>query len=71
MLTIAISIASCDTSFSKLKLILSYLRASMGQERLPASALISNECEEIEILNFHDIIDQFASAKVRTNPFSA
>ena len=43
----------------------------MGQERLPASALISNECEEIEILHFHDIIDQFASAKVRTNPFSA
>src|ERR1700733_13713 len=31
LLTIAVSIASCERSFSKLKLILSYLRASMGQ----------------------------------------
>ena len=30
LLTIAVSIASCERSFSKLKLILSYLRASMG-----------------------------------------
>ncbi|KAH3773132.1 hypothetical protein DPMN_174486 [Dreissena polymorpha] len=34
LLTIAVSIASCERSFSKLKLILSYLRASMGQDRL-------------------------------------
>ena len=34
MRTIAVSIASCERSFSKLKLILSYLRASMGQGRL-------------------------------------
>ncbi|GLV33409.1 hypothetical protein CBL_21208, partial [Carabus blaptoides fortunei] len=33
-LTLAILIASCEGSFSKLKLILSYLRASMGQDRL-------------------------------------
>ena len=34
MLTIAVSIASCERSYSKLKLILSYLRASIGQGRL-------------------------------------
>ncbi|KAJ6668573.1 hypothetical protein lerEdw1_012055 [Lerista edwardsae] len=34
LLTIAVSIASCERSFSKLKLILSCLRASMGQQRL-------------------------------------
>ena len=33
MLTIAVSIASCERSFSKLKLIRSYLRASMVQGR--------------------------------------
>ena len=34
LLTIAVSIAGCERSFSKLKLVLSYLRASMGQARL-------------------------------------
>ena len=43
MLTIAVSIASCERSFSKLKLILSYLRASMGQGRLCDLALLSVE----------------------------
>ena len=32
LLTIAVSIASCERSFSKLKIILSYLRVSMGQD---------------------------------------
>ncbi len=48
MLTIAVSIASCERSFSKLKLILSYLRASMGQGRLCDLALLSVEREETE-----------------------
>ena len=69
MLTIAISISSCERSFSKLKLILSYLRASMGQERLSVLALISTEHEKTEITNFDDIIDQFASAKTRKKTF--
>ena len=37
LLTIPVSIASCERSFSKLKLILSYSRASMGQDRLSGS----------------------------------
>lgn len=40
MLTIAVSIASCERSFSKLKLILNYLTASMGQDRLCDLALL-------------------------------
>ena len=43
MLTISISIASCEHSFSKLKLILSYLRASIGQECLSDPAILSVE----------------------------
>uniref|UniRef100_UPI00358F7EF6 zinc finger MYM-type protein 1-like n=1 Tax=Myxine glutinosa TaxID=7769 RepID=UPI00358F7EF6 len=48
MLTIAVSIASCERSFSKLNLILSYLRASVGQGRLCDLPLLRVEREETE-----------------------
>ena len=48
LLTIPVSIASCERSFSKLKLILSYSRASMGQDRLSDLALLSVERETLE-----------------------
>ena len=65
LLTIAVSIASCERSFSKLKLILSYLRASMGQQRLVDLAILSIERETLESTDLDDIIDKFASAKAR------
>lgn len=65
LLTIAVSIASCERSFSKLKLILSYLRASMGQDRLCDLALLSVEKETFDKINFNDIIDKFAGMKAR------
>ncbi|XP_072172633.1 zinc finger MYM-type protein 1-like [Diadema setosum] len=65
MLTVAVSIASCERSFSKLKLILSYLRASMGQDRLCDLALLSVEREETEKIDFEQIIDRFAAEKAR------
>ena len=43
LLTIAFSIASCERSFSKLKLIKTYLRSTMSQERLNNLSLISIE----------------------------
>ena len=46
LLTVAVSIASFEQSFSKLKLILSYLRSSMSQERLCDLALLSIERDE-------------------------
>lgn len=69
MLTIAVSIASCERSFSKLKLILNYLRASMGQDRLCDLALLSVEREETENTNFELLIDEFASMKTRKVQF--
>ena len=48
LLIIAVSIAGCERSFSKLKLILSYLRASMGQQRLVDLAILSIERETLE-----------------------
>ena len=65
LLTIAVSIASCERSFSKLKLILPYLRASMGQSRLCDLALLSIERKMTEEIDFDNIIKQFASAKAR------
>lgn len=65
MLTIAISIASCERLFSKLKLILSYLRASMGLNRLCDLALLSIDREETKKTDFEQVIDQFALIKSR------
>ncbi|XP_055877108.1 zinc finger MYM-type protein 1-like [Biomphalaria glabrata] len=65
MLTISVSVASCERSFSKLKIILTYLRASMGQERLSDLALLSIEKELVETINVDDVIDNFASARSR------
>jgi len=63
LLTVTVSIASCERSFSKLKFILSCLRSKMGQERLSNSALLIIEMENFEKMNFDDIIDQFATVK--------
>ena len=45
LLTIGFSIASCERSFSKLKLIKTCIKSSMLQERLTSLALISIERE--------------------------
>ncbi|ESO00245.1 hypothetical protein HELRODRAFT_83386, partial [Helobdella robusta] len=57
LLTVAVSIASCQRSFSKLKLILYYLSASLGQDHLSDLALLSVERETIEMTNLNNIID--------------
>ena len=60
-----ISNVTGERSFSKLKLIKSYFRSTMGQDRLHSIALLSIECELVREINFKDIIEQFASAKTR------
>ncbi|GBN94889.1 hypothetical protein AVEN_229659-1 [Araneus ventricosus] len=65
LLTITTSIARCKKSFSKLELILSYLRASMGQKRLCDLALLSIEKAVTEKTDFNEIINTFASLKER------
>ena len=65
LLTIAVSIASCERSFSKLKIILSYLHSSMGQDRFSNLALLSIERETLECINFDEVSDTFSSGKVR------
>ena len=60
LLIVVVSIASCERPFSKLKLILSYLRSSMSQKRLCDLTLLSIERNETKKTNFNEIIDEFA-----------
>lgn len=66
MLTIPVTVASAELSFSKLKLIKTYLCSTMAQERLNALAILSIEARK---LNFKDILTSFAKAKARKVPF--
>ena len=68
-LTIAVSIASCERCFSKLKLIKSYLRSTMGESRLSALSILCIESDLVETLSFDDIISEFASIKARRIQF--
>lgn len=65
MLTIAVGVASCERSFSKLKLIKNYLRSTMGEERLTNLAILSIEHEVTDEVDFEDVISEFAQRKVR------
>jgi len=65
LLTIPITVASGERSLSKLKLIKTYLRSSMGQERLNNLAILSIEHEVARDLNYTNVIDSFAAAKAR------
>ena len=68
-LTVAVSIASCKRNFSKLKLIKSYLRSTMGESRLFAPSILSIESDLVETLSLDDIISEFASLKARRIQF--
>jgi len=65
LLTISVSVASCERSFSKLKLILTYLRASMSESRLSNLALLSIVKQTLDRIDFDKIIDDFATPKAR------
>lgn len=64
-LTLPVSVASGERSFSKLKIIKNYLRNNMTQERLTDLAIISIESAFSEKIDLTEIIDKFASQKAR------
>ncbi|GKB66542.1 zinc finger MYM-type protein 1-like protein [Tanacetum coccineum] len=65
LLTISVTVASAERSFSKLKLIKSYLRSSMSQERLNGLTLIAIENDILESVYYEDLINSFASKNAR------
>ena len=68
-LTIGVSIASCERSFSKLKMIKSCLRSTMSDDRLSALSILSIERDYVHQLDFEDIVADFSSAKARKVQF--
>ena len=65
LLTIPVIVAFVEISFSKLKLIKSYLRSTISQERLSGLAILSIENEILEELEYKNLISQFALQKAR------
>ena len=68
-LTVPVTLATAERSFSKLKLIKNFLRSCMSQERLSGLSLLSMEHERAKTLDFRKAIKQFASAKARRKNF--
>ncbi|XP_026818973.1 zinc finger MYM-type protein 1-like [Rhopalosiphum maidis] len=68
-LTIPVTSASAERSFSKLKLIKNYLRNSIGQERLSSIAMLNIERQQTNDINIENIIDNFANKKARKKNF--
>jgi len=64
-LTLPVSNASGERSFSKLAIIKHRLRTSMAEDRLNNLTLMSIEYDLLRTLDFGDLIDDFASRKSR------
>lgn len=64
-LTIPVSTAQAERSFSRLKLIKNYLRSSMHEDRLSALALLYIERATAENLDYGNVINKFACMKQR------
>ncbi|XP_026460290.1 uncharacterized protein LOC113361170 [Papaver somniferum] len=65
LLTIPVTVASAERSFSKLKLILSYLRSTMSEERLIGLSMLAIETDMVMQVDFKVILNDFASRNVR------
>jgi len=63
--TIAVSVATCERSFSKLKLIKNYLRSSMSAWLLRNLATLSIEQQLTDNINFDIAIEEFANKTAR------
>lgn len=64
-LTLPVTVAEAERSFSKLKLIKTYLRSTMSQERLSGLAIISINRTVAQQISYEYVIDDFASKKAR------
>ncbi|GFU07553.1 hypothetical protein TNCV_2225311 [Trichonephila clavipes] len=73
MLTVPVSTAFAEKSFSKLKLIKTYLRSTMSQERLSALSVLSIEAEIAASVSYDIILkkctlEKFTNRRSRRPP---
>lgn len=69
LLTLSLTVASAERSFSKLKLIKTYLRSNMLQCRLTGLAEISIEIDELKNIDISALVETFANIKARKVKF--
>ncbi|KAL8540881.1 hypothetical protein ACS0TY_002211 [Phlomoides rotata] len=65
LLTIPVTVASVEKSFSKLKLIKTFLRSTISQDRLNELAMLSIEKDMTVQINYTYVINVFATKIVR------
>uniref|UniRef100_A0A8I6WJA9 HAT C-terminal dimerisation domain-containing protein n=1 Tax=Hordeum vulgare subsp. vulgare TaxID=112509 RepID=A0A8I6WJA9_HORVV len=70
LLTVPVTVASAERSFSKLKLLKNYLRSTMSQERLNGLAICCIEKDVLDNIDLDTIINDFASKNARRSRFS-
>ena len=68
-LTLPVTVASAERSFSKLKIIKNHLRSTMHQERLSGLALVSVESSRAREMNMDQLILEFVESKARKKSF--
>jgi hypothetical protein len=61
LLTVPVTVASAERNFLKLKLIKTYLRSSMSQERLNGLTTLSIEKDMLKNIDVDAIINDFVS----------
>ena len=59
-LTLPVTVATAERSFSKFKLIKKHLRNSMGQSRLSGLSLLAIKAAHDKSMNINELIDEFA-----------
>jgi hypothetical protein len=69
LLTVPVTVASAERSFSKLKLLKNYLRSTMSQERLNGLAMCTIEKAILDTIDLNIVLDDFASRNARRSIF--
>ena len=70
-LSLMVSNCTGERTFSKLNIMKSVLRSTMGQDRLNSLSLLSIECDVSRMLDYESIIviDEFVYSKIRKGWF--
>lgn len=64
MITVPVTSAGCERTFSKLALIKNKLRTACGEERLERLVMCSVERDIVKAMDMEKVIDRFASCGV-------